>query len=169
MSTFIFILDYLLTIGFCVFLYLSIRRMFGWLLSKRKTWEGYNINKLQYLAEIFALEPHTLSLAINEAGLMHENTFRMIYDGIGSAGVYIGEDRILFIDTRCVRNEKDLIETFLHEICHHNQFVQGRLVYGKKGRYRRRPIEREADSFSKAWFKTALALAKGWEINNKNK
>ena len=80
-----------------------------------------------------------------------------------TSAAYDSQTNHIYIDTRQVRSKKALVECFLHEICHANQYHQGRFRLGTSGNYWVRPIEQEARAFSKAWSKVALKIYKRFE------
>ena len=125
----------------------------------RKPWTKYNLSKLHDIIKFFALLPDKIILHVGDKEGAENNT--SLTDP--AAGWYLPDsenDRsgIIFIDTRFVRSEKEIVSTLLHEICHHNQTMQGRMRFGKIGLYNKRPIEVEAFAYSKAWKKIGLYI-----------
>jgi hypothetical protein len=120
----------------------ELRLRFDW------RWAGYDEQKARMLIRRFAHDPDDLDL---EIGIVpDQSAWRP------TMGQFRPDCDKIEIDTRIVRNTKDLVSTLLHEICHHNQFVQGRLRSGSHGLYELRPCEREARAFAKAWFRVAM-------------
>jgi hypothetical protein len=75
-------------------------------------------------------------------------------------GMYEPETRTIVIDIRVVRGRWSLMKTLLHEICHHNQNVQGRLKMTKDNgnllTYWFHAEEIEARGFARAWRAKAM-------------
>jgi len=122
----------------------SIRR---W---RKRPWTGYDMAAIAYVVGWFANSSQDLKIE-----------FRSLNSGFGlnfSEAQYDGTEKIITIDPYVVDSPGRLVAALLHEICHHNQADQGRIVIGMAGRYQRRPIECEARAFSRAWKRTALRI-----------
>jgi hypothetical protein len=133
----------------------------------KKPWRGYSLEAIRYVAQHFSVGKHGKELKIEMESPAPELPPRSkIMDFLMPvAGAYFDNAHLIKINTRLIRNDRDLVNTLLHEICHHNQAVQGRLRYGQKGWYWFQPCEREARSFSSAWLGVALRMYR----NKKNK
>jgi hypothetical protein len=93
--------------------------------------------------------------AIYEYNTDDDKTFQAV-------GLYIPYKKNLYLDTRLLRCHKSVVHTLLHEICHWNQYVQGRLMGPAEDNFfSKSPVEKEADSFSSVWLKTAMKVYKG--------
>ena len=118
---------------------------------KKHDWHG-----VRRVIKAFALKPSTLRFqfgAIKPAFLI-----------MPVLGNYDSETKTITIDVRVVRSKRMLMKTLLHEVCHHNQNVQGRLGYVQEKcnvfSYWFKPEEIEARGFARAWKRIALQVYK---------
>ena len=120
---------------------------------KDNRWCGYRLTAMGAVTKRFIDgPPHRLTVKIRP--IRPQSIWLPI------AGEFGPSDDTITIDPRIVRNDRDLIQTLLHEICHFNQSNQGRLRLGLAGCYLFQPVEREARAFAKAWFKVAYRIYK---------
>jgi hypothetical protein len=131
-----------------------------------KPWQGYDTQGFNRILKHFALLDEQLTIKLNDSTITEFNT----EDGRSyqAAGLFIPFGRNLYLDTRLLRSHKSVVKTLIHEICHWNQYVQGRLMGpSEKSLFNKDPVEKEADSFANAWIKTAMKVYRGEYENNK--
>jgi len=127
-------------------------RLLYYVLSMRHLdpWRGYSWDAIKFVAKRLANEPEGLTIAL---GPIEQESFLF---PIG--GKYEPTTQTIYIETRLVRTPRRLIKVLLHEICHHNQCVDGRAGFGHRGWYWTQPIEMEARAFARAWGGVALRM-----------
>lgn len=125
-----------------------------------KPWRGYHFKGIRCIARKFAVGNfhHKLTIEMDSPEDELPPRWKITKFLAPVAGAYFPGANKIMINTRIVRNEDDLVRTLLHEICHHNQEMQGRLKYGQKGMYFFQPCEREARAFAASWHKVAKRM-----------
>ena len=127
-----------------------------------KPWDKFDEEGIRQIKQKFALDPDGLKIVFYPEYRFPE--LKSFWQPVRGAYLFDKEltgKMMIFIDTRFVRSERALVETLLHEICHHNQHIQGRMIFGRRGRYSQQPIEREAENFALAWKGPALRIYRG--------
>ena len=124
-----------------------------WLLLVRPIlppWRGYNEKALHKLLLNFCTDKTVLTKL---GPVIKQNS---ILAPVVAA--FDSSTKTILIDTRQIRSKKALVKSFMHELCHANQYNQGRFRLGTKGNYWVRPIEQEARAFSRARSRIALRM-----------
>ena len=152
--------DFIIAVWFVFMIYFWYQLLMGFRGFFMKPWKGWDMAGVLAVVSQFAHAPKNLKINFDSPKPNRKIFFFFV------AGWYIAQSQDIFINTEHVRDEKQLVNTLLHEICHHNQFVGGRLAIGQFGRYYFRPIEREARAFADIWYPTAMAI---YQDNKKKK
>ena len=117
---------------------------------------GHDFVGIQNIVNTFALKPKKLTVVL---GAIKPPMLIM-----PALGFYDPSTCTITIDTRIVRSKWVLMRTLLHEICHHNQNIQGRLALTTEKcnifTYWFKAEEIEARGFARAWRFIALKIYK---------
>ena len=139
---------------------------------RRKPWTKYNICGVRRLIHYFGIDPKKLKFEFNGAFLDRYNNDALDAESMAMAqGIFNYQTCKIEIDTKLLRSHRRVVRTLLHEICHWNQYNQGRLlrfrlpynIIDMRGQIKQlietdKAMEREADAFARTWLKTAMEL-----------